>query len=260
MKMSTKVLLGLAAAVMAVGIAGCGGGSAGSKAASSAAGGKVLKVGTDATFKPFEWRNEAGEYTGFDIDLMNAVSKKMGYEKVEYVNTDFKGLIPGLMSKKFDVIASAMYVTDERKKTIDFSDSYYPGGLCILVRKDDKSINTVDDLKGKTVAVQVGTKSVKYLDANYPEIKRLEVETNNEMFLSLESSKADAVVTARPAASVYAKASGKVRILDKNLTSELYAYGIRKEDTALKDGLNKALKAVKDDGQYDKIKAKYFGN
>lgn len=73
MKISTKVLLGLAAAVMAVGIAGCGGGSAGSKAASSAAGGKVLKVGTDATFKPFEWRNEAGEYTGFDIDLMNMV-------------------------------------------------------------------------------------------------------------------------------------------------------------------------------------------
>lgn len=261
MKTSLKYLLGATAMIAVFGLAGCGeksSSNAPSNAGSNSSTGKVLKVGTDATFQPFEWRDENGNYTGFDIDLMNAVSKKMGYDHVEYVNTDFKGLIPGLMSKKFDVIASAMYVTDDRKKTIAFSDTYYPGGLCIMIRKDTNTINDIDDLKGKTVAVQVGTKSAKYLAEKYPEVNRLEVETNNEMFLSLESSKADAVVTGKPAAEAYSKKSGKVKILSNTLTNEQYAYGLRKEDTTLLSDINKALKEVKADGEYDKIKGKYF--
>ncbi len=249
----SKLILGMAVTAIAFAAAGCGG-----KPAADSGSTKVLKVGTDATFQPFEWKDDSGKYTGFDIDLMDAVAKKMGYDHAEYVNTDFKGLIPGLMAKKFDVIASAMYVTEEREKAIAFSDSYYPGGLCIMVRKDDNSVKGIDDLIGKKVAVQVGTKSVNFLQEKYPNVERLEVETNNEMFLSLESGKVDAVVTGKPAAEVYSKKSGKVKILDKTLTEELYAYGIRKDDTDLKKKLNEAIKAVKDDGEYDKIRAKYF--
>lgn len=217
----------------------------------------ILKVGSDCTFAPFEYE-ENGTYTGFDIDLINAMAEEMGYSGVEIVNTEFKGLIPGLTAEKFDVIASAMYMTDERRETIDFSDTYFPGGLCIMVQNDNTDITGPDSLSGKTVAVQVGTKSVSYLEENYPDVTRVEVEQNAEMFLQLETGKVDAVVTGRPAAMVYAKGSGKVKVLDEGLTEELYGWGIRKGDTELQESLNAALKTLQDNGTYDQIKAKYF--
>ena len=233
--------------------------TAGESTAETTTGGKgTLYVGTDATFQPFEYV-ENDEYMGFDIDLMRALGAEMGYDDVEFVNTDFKGLIPGLTAKKFDVIASGMYITDERKESISFTDTYYPGGLSIMVLKDDDSVSGIEDLKDKKVAVQVGTKSVTYLEENYPDIKRVEVETNNEMFMSLESGKADAVITGRPAAKVYASQSDKVKVLDYPVTEELYGFGIRKEDTELLDEMNAALAAIKENGVYDEISAKYFG-
>lgn len=217
----------------------------------------VLKVGSDCTFAPFEYE-ENGTYTGFDIDLMDAMAKEMGYSDVEIVNTEFKGLIPGLTAGKFDVIASAMYMTDERRETIDFSDSYFPGGLCIMVQNENTDITGPDSLSGKRVAVQVGTKSVTYLEENYPDVERVEVEQNAEMFLQLETGKVDAVVTGRPAAMVYAKESGKVKVLDEGLTEELYGWGVRKGESELVESLNTALAALKENGTYDEIKAKYF--
>lgn len=234
------------------------GSSAETEASGDASGDKgVLKVGSDCTFAPFEYE-ENGAYTGFDIDLMNAMAAEMGYSGTEIVNTEFKGLIPGLTAGKFDVIASAMYMTDERKETIDFSDTYFPGGLCIMVRNDNTDITGPDSLSGKSAAVQVGTKSVSYLEENYPDVTRVEVEQNAEMFLQLETGKVDAVVTGRPAAMVYAKESGKVKVLDEGLTEELYGWGIRKGDTELQESLNTALKALQENGTYDQIKAKYF--
>ena len=127
-----------------------------------------------------------------------------------------------------------------------------------MVQNDNTDITGPDSLSGKTVAVQVGTKSVSYLEENYPDVERVEVEQNSEMFLQLETGKVDAVVTGRPAAMVYAKESGKVKVLDQGLTEELYAWGVRKGDTELQDSLNAALKTIKENGTYDKIKAAYF--
>lgn len=220
---------------------------------------KVLKVGTDATFPPFEFKNEQGEYDGFDIDLIHAVAEELGVEKVEFVDTEFKGLIPGLQAKHFDVIASAMYITEERRETIEFSDPYFPGGLSIMVKKDNDEIQSIEDLKGKKVSVQIGTKSLTFLNENYPEIETLEFEKNVEMFMALETGRADAVVTGRPAALVYAKESGNVKVLDQELTEELYGYGIRKEDEDLREEINKALKTLRDNGEYQEIVNKWFG-
>jgi len=218
---------------------------------------KVLTVGTDATFKPFEYKTD-GKYVGFDIDLINAVAKELGADKVEYVDTEFKGLIPGLLAKKYDVIVSAMYITDARKKTIDFSESYFPGGLSIMIKKDNNNIKGISDLKGKKVSVQVGTKSAKYLEEKYPDVTLVKVETNNEMFLELETGKVDAVVTGRPAAKTYAKEKGTVKVLAETLTKEFYGYGLRKEDAELTKAINDALKKVKDNGTYAKIEKKWF--
>lgn len=220
---------------------------------------KTLVVGTDATFPPFEFKNDKKEYDGFDIELIRAVAKEMGATKVEFVDTEFKGLIPGLQAKKFDLIVSAMYKTPEREKTIAFSDTYYPGGLSIMVKKGDKSIKDIEDLKGKNVAVQLGTKSVTFLKEKYPEVKQVGVEKNVEMFLELESGRVQAVVTGKPAAKVYAKEKGTTEVLEKTLTNEEYVYGVRKKDADLQKALNQALKSLKDKGEYQKITKKWFG-
>lgn len=218
---------------------------------------KVLTVGTDATFKPFEYKNN-GKYEGFDIELIEAVAKELGADKVEYVDTEFKGLIPGLLAKKFDLVVSAMYITDERKQSINFSDTYFPGGLSIMVKKDDAAIKGIEDLKGKKVSVQVGTKSAKFLEEKYPDITLVKVETNNEMFLELETGKVNAVVTGLPAAKTYAKEKATVKVLPNTLTEEFYGYGLRKEDEELAKAVNAALKKLKDNGTYAQIEKKWF--
>ncbi|HEX7329634.1 MAG TPA: glutamine ABC transporter substrate-binding protein [Casimicrobiaceae bacterium] len=216
----------------------------------------VLRVATDATFPPFEY-SENGKRTGFDVDLIEAIAKVLN-RKVEWTDIDFKGLIPGLVAKRFDVAASAIYITDERRKVVDFTDPYYPGGLVIMTRKGDTSIKGPEDLKGKKVTVQVGTKSVNYLKEHYPDVQRVEVEKNQEMFQLVEIGRADAAVTGKPAAKLYARTRGTLQVVDKQLTVEEYGYALRKDEPELTQQFNEALKKLKADGTYDKLVAKYL--
>jgi polar amino acid transport system substrate-binding protein len=226
-------------------------------AGSASAADNVIRVATDATFPPMEFL-KGGKRTGFDIELMEALGKVMG-KKIEWVDIDFKGLIPGLISNRFDIAASAIYMTDDRRKVVNFSDPYYRGGLAVLVRKDDKSIQVPKDLSGKKVSVQVGTKSVGFLKDNYPEVVRVEVEKNQAMFDLLATGRVDAAVTGRPAAVEYAKAQPAVRVLDKGLTTELYGFALRKDETALAAQLNKALQTLRTNGTYNALADKWFG-
>lgn len=216
----------------------------------------TIRVGTDATFPPFEY-SENGKRVGFDVELIEAIAKTMN-KKVEWIDIDFKGLVPGLLAKRFDVAASAIYITDERRKVVAFTDPYYPGGLVIMTRKGDTSIKGPDDLKGKKVTVQVGTKSVGYLKDNFPAVERVEVEKNQEMFQLVEVGRADAAVTGKPAAKVYARTRGTLQVVDKQLTVEEYGYAIRKEDTDLLRQFNDALKKLQADGTYQKLVDKYL--
>ena len=222
--------------------------------AAHAAGG-AMRVATDATFPPLEFVQN-GKRTGFDIDLIEAMAKVMG-KQVEWVDIDFKGLIPGLLANRFDVAASGIYMTDERRKVVAFTDAYYQGGLAVLVKKDNKAINQPEDLAGKKVSVQVGTKSVTFLKETYPTVQRVEVEKNQEMFDLLNIGRVAAVVTGRPAAMQFAKTNTAMRVLDKGLTVELYGYALRKDD-ALIAQMNKALAQLRADGTYNTLVNRWF--
>ena len=117
----------------------------------------VLKVGTSADFPPFEYQDEkTGAYLGFDIDLIRAVGAAAGME-VQIVNTAWDGLIPGLLTGNYDCIMSAMTITDERLKAVAFSDPYFSAGQVIVTRAKDSAVQTVEDLEGKKISVQIGT-------------------------------------------------------------------------------------------------------
>ncbi|ASW02449.1 transporter substrate-binding domain-containing protein [Paraburkholderia aromaticivorans] len=247
--MKLQRLLSLACVTFAVTLGGFSG-------AASAQTPDVLNVATDATFPPMEY-TENGARTGFDVDLMNALAKAMG-KRVQWTDIDFKGLIPGLIAHRFDAAISGIYITDERAKVVDFTDSYYAGGLAVLV-KSDSPIKTVADLNGKKVSVQVGTKSVNFLRDNFPQINRVEVEKNQEMFDLVGIGRADAAVTGKPAAYQVAKTRTGFRVLDKTLTTEAYGIAVRKDEPQLKTSFNTALAKIKADGTYAAIVKKWFG-
>ena len=217
--------------------------------------GKVLRVGTDATFPPMEFSQD-GKRTGFDIDLVDAIGKVLG-RPIEWVDIDFKGLIPGLISKRFDMAVSAIYITDDRKKVVDFTEPYYAGGLVAMVR-DKSPIRKLSDLDGKKVTVQVGTKSVGYLQEHYPKVQRVEVEKNEEMFNLVAIGRADAAVTGKPAAYQYVRTRPGLRVLDQQLTTEEYGMALRKDTPELTKAVNGAIDKLKADGTYAALVKKWF--
>ena len=215
----------------------------------------ALRVVTDATFPPMEFSKD-GKRTGFDIELVEALAAQMG-RKVEWIDIDFKGLIPALVSHRADMAMSAIYITDERRRVVDFSDPYFAGGLVVLTTRSGP-IKSLKDLDGKKVTVQVGTKSVGFLKEHYPKVERVEVEKNQEMFNLVEIGRADAAVTGKPAAKVYAQAKPALVVLPEQLTTEEYGIAIRKDAPEIRDAVNAALKKIKANGVYDKLVQKWF--
>ena len=162
------------------------------------------------------------------------------------------------MSKRFDMAVSAIYITDERKKVVDFTDSYYAGGLVVMVKDSNKAINKLADLDGKKVSVQVGTKSVGFLTEKFPKVQRVEVEKNQEMFSLVDIGRADAAVTGKPAAFQYVRTRPGLRVLDEQLTTEEYGMALRKDTPELTKAVNAALAKLKSDGTYAALVKKWF--
>ncbi len=260
-QMKKLLIAGALALASVVAVAGCGGNQAATSSGSGASGEKVLKVGSSIDFAPFEFQDEGqAEYQGFDMDLIRAIGKEMGY-KVEVSNIGFDGLIPALEAKTVNVLISGMTINDERKQKVTFSAPYYESGLTMVVREDEQNIKKFEDLKGKKVAVQMGTTSAK-------EVKKLEgvevkeLNTPADCFMELKSGGVDAVVNDRPVNDYFIQKSGQtgVKALPERLTSEDYGIAVAKDDKELAEKIDAALKKLKDSGEYDKIYAKWFGD
>lgn len=256
MSKKTIALLVLALFALTFGLAGCGNQKQQANVQT-----KVLKVGAEATFPPFEFQDEkTKEYVGFDIELAKAVGKQMGYQ-VEIQNMGFDGLIPALQTGSIDMIASAMSITDERAQKVNFSQPYYKSGLSIVVRKDNNSINGFKDLEGKKIAVQIGTTSAKEAQ----KIKNAQVRefnSNSEAYMELVNGGADAVVNDLPVNQYYlAQTGGKdAKLVGEVANAEEYGLAVAKNNKELADKVNKALDELKKNGEYDKIYKKWFGD
>ena len=216
---------------------------------------ETIRAVTDATFPPMEFVKD-GKRTGFDIELVEALAAAMG-KKVEWIDIDFKGLIPALQAGRADIAVSAIYITPERSKVVDFTDPYYAGGLVVLTKKGG-DIKGLKDLDGRKVSVQVGTKSVNYLKEHYPSVQRVEVEKNQEMFNLVQIGRADAAVTGKPAAKLFAQSTTDLAVLDEQVTTEDYGIAVPKNKPELTRELNAALQKLKSDGSYQAIVTKWF--
>ncbi len=220
---------------------------------------KTLVVAHDTNFKPFEFKNAKGEYTGFYIELWKEVAKRLGLD-YKMQPMDFNGIIPGLQTAQVDVGIAGMTINDERAKVVDFSDPYYDSGLSILVRADDDKITKVEDLEGKVVATKLGTSSPDFLKANV-KTKELKLFPNNDgMFFELQAGRADAAFFDLPVVQEYANTAGKGKAKVVGPVYEGQSYGIAfPKGSDLRDKVNEALKAMRADGSYEKLYIEWFG-
>ena len=199
-----KYLVFLMAALMlvALAVAGCGG----SKDEAKAQPEKVLRVATEPTFAPFEFQKEGSdELAGFDMDLIRAIGKKLGY-KVEIANMGFDALIPALNTGNIDVAIAGMSITDERKQAVGMSDPYYTSGLIVMVKKDNNDIKSIEDLAGKRIAAQIGTTGADKANS-VKDAKVTLFNTNTESAMELTNGGVDAVIIDRPVIGFYLAAA-----------------------------------------------------
>jgi polar amino acid transport system substrate-binding protein len=217
---------------------------------------KTLRVGTDATYPLFETKDENGKLVGFDIDLMDALCDAMGVQ-AEYVVVPFDGIIPGLKSNKYDAIISAMTITEERGKQVNFSDPYYLSGQSITVLEDEMNIHGIEDLKGKKIGVQLATTG-EIEAKKIPGAEVVSFEDIQMAFADLKNGNVDAVINDIPVSSKIIALKGGMKIVGPLLTNESYGIAVRKEDTKLLEAINKALKTVDKTGKYEELHEKWF--
>jgi polar amino acid transport system substrate-binding protein len=220
----------------------------------------TLQVGSDIAYPPIE-SYEAGTQNavGLDMDLANAIARELGV-KTEFINTGFDGIIGALQAKRFDVIMSAMTITAARQQEIDYIP-YFTAGTGIMVQAGNpKNIQTLADLCGKNVAVELGTIQVDQLTAQNEQCaQKISVATFDQNPLAVEQlrlGRADAVTADFPVAGNDARLSqGALEVVGKQFEAAPYGIGLRKDSTALNAAITKALKAIMDSGEYDKILA-----
>ena len=250
-------LTGILAAVVVTSLSGCG--NSGSKDAAQQK--KELIVGTEPSFAPFEFPDgKDGEITGFDMDLIKAMAKKMGYEKVTIKGMGFDALIPAMNAGNIDVIISGMSITDARKKQVLFTDPYYESGLMVIVKKDNNEIKSFDDLKGKRIGVQLGTTGAQESE-KIEGAKVTNFDTSDLACIELKNGNVDAVISDLPVLQYFLKQKGSsyAKAVGTPKKGDFYGIAAPKDKKDLVDGMNKALKELKDSGEYKKIYTKWFG-
>jgi glutamine transport system substrate-binding protein len=228
---------------------------------SGEAGDGVYTVGVDTTYPPFEYQ-EDGEMKGIDIDLINAIAEDQGFEiKIEAM--DFSGIIPAMQAGELDIGMGGMSITEERKKTVDFSDPYFESGLSLVVAKDNSEITSIEDLEGKTIAVKNGTTGANYATENKDEYgyEIIQVKDSTSMFQEVSNGSADALLEDYPVI-MYAIATSdlELKVAGDKLNGDNYGISVLKgkNDELLKK-INDGLANLKENGKYDEIISKYLG-
>ncbi|PID73438.1 MAG: amino acid ABC transporter substrate-binding protein [Desulfobacterales bacterium] len=221
-----------------------------------------IRVGFEAGYMPFEMTNNKGKFVGFDIDMAKEMAKAMGVKFVP-VNTAFDGIIPSLITDKFDIIMSGMTVTQERNLKINFADPYIIVGQAIILnKKHEGKVLSYKDLNNARfiVSSKLGTTGEQAVKRKIPKCTYKSFETETEAFLEVINGKADAYVYDQPNCVVMMaqQGKGKAVFLDEPFTYEPLAWGVRKGDPDFINWLNNFLRQMKNDGRYDRIYNKWI--
>lgn len=212
----------------------------------------VLVVGTNAAFPPFEYvgGQSGNEIKGFDIELAKQIAKDAG-KTLKVENMKFDSLIVALNSGKIDFIASGMTITPERQASVNFSEPYYEATQVLLVNKDNDTIHTLDDIKDKHFAVQLGS-TADMMSKKYTQ-NVTAFNTGFEAIMELKNGKVDLVLfDSEPAANYLAK-NPDLKLIKLDFPAEFYGFAVSKQQPELLTSINNTLKNLKESGQYQTL-------
>jgi len=224
-----------------------------------------LRVGVEGAYPPFSWKEADGTLKGFDIEIAEAVCNQLG-RKCVLIEQDWDGMIPALLARKFDTIIASMSITEERKKRVDFTSKYYNTPAKFVAKKGSGLQISKAGLKGKRIGLQRGTTHQCFMEKMYPEAELVLYGTQEEVFQDLAIGRIDAQFSDSIAADdgFLKTDAGKGFEFTGGDQHDEQCHGpgagmaVRKADTELRDDLNRAIKAIRADGTYQKINAKYF--
>lgn len=227
---------------------------------------ETLRVGVEGAYPPFSMVNADGKLEGFDIDIAYALCEEMGVE-CELIAQDWDGIIPALLARKYDAIVASMSITEERKQTVDFTQKYYQTPAKFVRPKGSDIEITEQDLDGKRVGVQRATIHDNYLTDNYEgKVEIVRYGTQEEANLDLVAGRVDLLLAdsiTLDEGFLQTEAGQDFEFVGPDLTDPKWfgegaGIAIRKDDDELEARLNAAIDAIRENGTYDKIAAKYF--
>ncbi|MGF1477056.1 MAG: ABC transporter substrate-binding protein [Geminicoccaceae bacterium] len=227
---------------------------------------ETLRVGVEGAYPPFSMVNADGKLEGFDIDIAYALCEEMGVE-CELIAQDWDGIIPALLARKYDAIVASMSITEERKQTVDFTQKYYQTPAKFVRPKGSDIEITEQDLDGKRVGVQRATIHDNYLTDNYEgKVEIVRYGTQEEANLDLVAGRVDLLLAdsiTLDEGFLQTEAGQDFEFVGPDLTDPKWfgegaGIAIRKDDDELDARLNAAIDAIRENGTYDKIAAKYF--
>ncbi len=217
-----------------------------------------IKMAMSGQYPPFNFVNDKNQLTGFDVEIGQAVAKRIGIKAIP-LSTAWDGIIAGLLANKYELICGSMAITPERLKSIDFSDPYYRSGAQLFVGTGS-AVKSVADLKGKKVGVTLGTTYEKWVREN---ITGADVRTYKgvpDMILEVSYGRIDGFITDKIVGALAIKKNGSpISLTGDLLYEEKMGIALRQNNPGLKAAINDALKEMKKDGSYHEISMKWLG-
>lgn len=227
---------------------------------------KTVRFGIEGAYPPFSWTDESGELQGFDVDMANALCEQMQV-KCELVAQDWDGIIPALLARKYDAIIAAMSITEERKRTVDFTGKYALVPNKFVAKKGAAFELSKEGLEGKRVGVQIATTHDKYLTDNFGrDVSLVRYGNADEAYLDLKSGRIDYVfldATAIEEGLLNKEGGDQFEFVGPSVTDEQwfgegFGIAVRKQDQKLKNMLNQAIQDLRENGKYEEVNNKYF--
>lgn len=218
--------------------------------------GDVLVMATNAEFPPYEYR-EGDEIVGIDAEVAALIAEELGMT-LEIEDMAFDSILAAVQSGKADIGMAGITVTEDRKMSVNFSDTYTKATQVIIVQNDSE-ITSPDDLVGKTIGVQLGTTGDIYAE----DIEDVTMERYNKGFEAVQAliqGKIDAVIIDGEPAKVFVEENEGIKLVDEAFTEEEYAIAIAKDNEELLEKVNAALATLEENGKFDEVLAKYIGD
>ncbi len=250
-----RILTGLLIAALIFSVVSCS-----KKEQAAADSVKTITIASDATWPPMEFVNENKELVGFDIDLMKAAAEAGGY-KVEIQNTAWDGIFAGLANGAYDAVCSSVTITEDRKKTMDFSNPYVNAGQVLVVAIDNNDVKVITDLVGKEAGAQIGTTGAIEIENT----KGVILKTYDEIGLAiadLANGRITSVVADGPIAADFVLQNDEykdsLKIVGDPFTEEYYGVAVKKGNSEVLALINDGLKKVEESGKAEELKDKWL--